>query len=598
MRTLKKLSPSKKLLTDFYVFDTETGIKKKNKLKYVLEGRPERFNFGVIYGLNFTKIIYSVDEFKKEFLEPRYKGKKIFAHNAEYDLNVIYGNIYDLDPEAIFNGRFMRATNGNCVFADSMNIYKYSAKKIGEKLGLEKMQLGDQNLEYDLNKEKLQNGVPVDAINYCIRDCEIIYEALLGIFEQAGDIKITQASLSMTYYRRYFQPFNIEHNKNVKYFWNSYYGGRCEALKLGHTFAYVYDINSEYPYHMWKSKFPNPKFLRVSYSKNIYKYLEKYEGCAELTVFHKDHWIGYLPVKHENKLCFPVGKFSGTWNFPEIRFALENNIIEILDVHKIIYSTPMNSIFKEFIEVNYKQRFATNNTMEIERIKIFMNSLYGKFAQKIDEEVIYIHDIQTQFEIIQQYQKEKRLIKIVPFNSERQDCFLVLKKSDCFDLSYAIPSFSSYITTGGRLQILESLEKYKHYNPVYMDTDSIFCEKELPITNTKKLGDWKKEDKIVTHIAGLKNYTYFSTVENFDIINAYIKGDWKMEIKKTKGIPKNAIQTGINKFQYQNLVKTKEGLRRNLEPGTTKTVTKILKNTYNKRIVLDNGITKPLQLNL
>ena len=67
----------------------------------------DAFIFGVVYGYEYTKVIYSVKEFQDEFKQKRYSKKKVFAHNAEYDLNVLYDNIYELDKKAIFNGKFI-----------------------------------------------------------------------------------------------------------------------------------------------------------------------------------------------------------------------------------------------------------------------------------------------------------------------------------------------------------------------------------------------------------------------------------------------------------------------------------------------------------
>ncbi len=123
---LYRLKPAKKLKLDFFVFDTETRG---------LRGKSDAFIFGVVYGYNYKNVIYTVDDFKKEFLKPMYKDKKVFAHNAEYDLGVIYDNIYAFDPKAIFNGKFICATNGNCLFADSGNIFpKTSVEKLGKML--------------------------------------------------------------------------------------------------------------------------------------------------------------------------------------------------------------------------------------------------------------------------------------------------------------------------------------------------------------------------------------------------------------------------------------------------------------------------------
>ena len=244
LKTLYKLEPKKKFQTDFFVFDVETKIKKDGKDIWGLSARPDSFVFGVVYGRNYCRVIHNLGEFKEEFEKPQYKGKFVFAHNASYDLGILYDNIYKFDNKAIFNGKFIKASNGNAVFADSMNIYPMGLAKLGEHLGKSKG---------DILKEKLAMEKPIEypisseMINYCIRDCEIVYDALVEMFMLVGDIKLTLASLSMSYFRRHHMHNNIIYNKRlVKYFFNSYYGGRTEAFKIGKTDAKVYDSNSNY----------------------------------------------------------------------------------------------------------------------------------------------------------------------------------------------------------------------------------------------------------------------------------------------------------------------------------------------------------------
>ncbi len=282
MKVLQKLSPKVKPLTDFYVFDTENGERDGKKVKYNFN---KEFIFGVIYGFNYTRVIHSKKEFIETLLEPRFKGKILFAHNAEYDLTVLFDNIYLLDPQAIFNGKFICATNGNCRFADSMNIFVgQSVAKIGKQLGKPK-----QDILYD----HWYNEITSQHINYCIQDCVIVWDALYMTFEFAGDIKITQASLSMTYFRRHHLEFNIKHNENTKYFWDSYYGGRTEAFKIGPTNASVIDVNSMYPYCMKTEKFPNPERLKVENQVDVKYFLKRilynYEGCMHLQ-WKQAHW--------------------------------------------------------------------------------------------------------------------------------------------------------------------------------------------------------------------------------------------------------------------------------------------------------------------
>jgi hypothetical protein len=575
MKTLQKLKEKNINISDqFYVFDTETNG---------LRAQSDAFIFGVLYGENTLEVFYSVKEFKEEFKKPKYKKKKIFAHNAEYDLGVIYDNIYNIDKEAVFNGKFICCTNGNCMFADSMNIFSTSVKKIGEMLGLKKLEIDQEYIKGNIKGKK---GVTKQMINYCIRDCEIVYEALYYIFNYVGNVKITIASLTLDLFRRQYQPFHIDFNEQlVKYFFESYYGGRCEAFFIGKTNAKVYDFNSMYPDAMLNCLFPNPKFLQ--YNENCSEaqfkdyYLKYFEGVAKVELFHVEHFFGFLPVKKEGKLLFPVGNITGYFNFNELRFALENKIIKIKKVHKVIFAPAMESPFKDYINTLYKKRKESNSVLEKNVLKLFMNSLYGKFAQKIKSEMIYIDDMVKQYEIINQYVLKKKLIRIIPFNAIRKDCFIEIKSKHYF-LYNTIPSFSSYITSYARIKLLSEMLKYKSHNIVYCDTDSIFCEKELPLKNSDELGQLKLENKIVTEIAGLKNYRYLDENKN--------------ENQKIKGIPKGAQKIDERTYIFKSLMKTKEATRRNLTSGIETERKKILSLKYEKRIVANNGTTKPIKL--
>ena len=608
LKRLWKLKPSVKLCTDFYVFDTETGIRKKDGYIYwCLNAQPKSFIFGVIYGLNYTKVIHSVDEFKEVLKESRFKKRKIFAHNAQYDLNTIYGNIFELDHEAIFNGKFICATNGNCTFADSGNIFVgASVATIGNMMGLNKQKLGDHQYRTKIDK-KMPNGIPSSDINYCIRDCQIVWDALLAVFEFAGEIKITQASLCMAYYRRYHQPYHIDHNENTKYFWASYYGGRTEVFKLGKTHSKVLDVNSMYPYCMKTIAFPNPKFLKQELNMSVslfMKYLGWFEGMAFMDVYHKDSWIGFLPVKNGTKLLFPVGNISGAWNFNEIRFALEKGMIEIKKIHKVIYSEPLKSPFVSYVDSLQEQKLKAElegNQFNRDRAKRFSNSLYGKFAQRITQETIYISDVNKEWGTIQEYQRTGKFIRLMMFNKKRNDAFLIVSNSKQIDISYSIPSFASYITSAARVILLQKILELEHNRVVYCDTDSVFFEIDNGVKSNFALGGWKVENKLITEIRGLKNYKYIEAAGN--------------EVWRVKGVPVNKGKTikifheddsetevptveqiDENKFRYYNLVKSKEALKRNIEPGVIMERLKTIKNTYDKRIVLQNGETSPIKL--
>ena len=125
MRRLSKVKSKKSvraLENKFFVFDVETTC---------LEPQPKNFVFGCLYGYNSRKTFYKVDDFIEEFNRPFYKDKYIFAHNAEFDLLTIFGNVFvEVDNSAIFNGKFISAKYKDLLFCDSMNIFPTSVAKL------------------------------------------------------------------------------------------------------------------------------------------------------------------------------------------------------------------------------------------------------------------------------------------------------------------------------------------------------------------------------------------------------------------------------------------------------------------------------------
>lgn len=575
-RILSKRGPIRK---NFFVLDVETTK---------LEPIPKNFVFGVIYGYNFKKIIYSVTDFRCELAKEKYNNRYIFAHNAEYDLLTIYGNIYTgIDRSAVFNGRFISAKHEKKTFADSLNIFPASVSKIGETLGIKKLD-NEKIKKGSLRKSNITN----EDINYCIRDCQIIYDALLKFFELVGVIKVTLSSLVMFNFRNTYLPENLYYSELNDEFYDSYYGGRTEAFKIGKVKAQVYDINSMYPAAMRDIKFPDVKNLRKEIKVDV-KYLlyllKRFEGLAKVTIRHKETYFGYIPKKHEikssgtttTKLVFPVGTFETVVNFNELRYAVFNKVVDILSVEYIVYANAVESPFKKFIEDNYNLRKDTKNDLDKLIYKLKMNSLYGRFAMRMKYTTTY-YDL-IPYEIIEELQQTDHFYQLKTFSQKRNDCFLITENEKFVNSFFAIPSYSSYITSACRVKILESLLDNENEHVVYCDTDSIFLEGAFSGDCSQKLGDWKKEDKNVTEIRGLKNYTFKDIQDNsVDVI---------------KGISKQAKKLSDGTFRQTKYYKTKESLRRGTETGKQYIQTKKLVHKYDKRIVnKSNGETKPLKL--
>lgn len=556
---------------DFYVFDTETGILKDGKIEYILSARPEHLIFGVVYGKEGYTVINTVNDFKKEFKKRRYKNKIVYAHNAEYDLSAVYGNIFKLDRGAIFNGKFISCTNGNCKFADSYNILPTSVEELGLKLGLHKKQLG-QNL-----KSSVKNLA--QDIEYCKRDCEIVYKSLELVFQDL-EPSYTIGSLSLKLFRTQFLKHSIKVNELSDNFFKALYGGRTEAFKIGECEppANVYDLNSAYPKAMRDLVLPEPSTLqRATGELNFHNYARDYEGMitATVTVPHSCEYP-VLPYRLESRLIFPVGTFTGSWTFNEFRYAIKANNITF-KVHEIIFGKRIKSPFKDFIQVNWDKRAASNNEFVKYYLKLLMNNLYGKTIQRAKDEYRYCENIKE----ARQYLKEKNIRK-AEFIKVHGGYFLRYDINKIF--AHTIACWGAYITAEVRT-MLHAFGAPHFKDLVYCDTDSNMIQKKLRV-NSKELGGWKRENKIVTNVRALKDYVY-------------LDGDGN-EKQMLKGVKKNAKQLDQhgNVFKFKRMVKTKESFRRvdNIPAGTFIEQTKMISGDYKKRKVFKDGSTKPFVL--
>lgn len=579
MRTLKPLnSTTKDIHKKFLVFDVET---------YGLEPQPKNLAFGVIYGFNFTKIIRTPKDFKNEFKKDFYKNKKIFAHNAEYDLSSIFGNVItELDESAVFNGKFISCNYHKTQFCDSTNLYPASLDKIGELLNLPKGFTPDKFINPKKYTEK-QKRIDAKDIDYCIQDCKIVYTALLKLFQKIGGIRITIASSAMYHFRKNYLHETLLYNDLNDEFFSSYYGGRTEAFKIGKVSANCYDINSLYPHIMSTIKFPDFKNLKKEINPSLKRFhylLKRKEGLAKVKVKHIDSYFGSLPFKREkdNKLLFPVGEFETTINLNELRYAYKNNLIEFISCEYIIFSNSSDTIFKDYVFDLYTERKESDNELNRQILKLLLNSLYGKFGMREKYKTTYYKRIP--FATIESLKRQNKFYELKLFSHSRNDCYLVTENTQTKKSFFSIPSIASYITSGARIMLLDGLLKNENNSVVYCDTDSIFLENDtklnLPLSN--ELGEWKLENKKIIEVRGLKNYTYIDE-----------KGETKDAIK---GVSKKAIEKERFHYEIQKYTKTKEAIRRNIETGKNQKHEKIISNKYDKRTVLKDGNTKPLKI--
>jgi len=315
--------------------------------------------------------------------------------------------------------------------------------------------------------------------------------------------------------------------------------------------------------------------------------LEHYEGMTKVDVIHKKTFFGYLPCKMKlngtTKLVFPVGEFTTTVNFNELRYAIECGVVEVTKVHYLIWANPMKSIFVDYIYNNYCARKATKSVLDNLIYKLKMNSLYGRFAMRMKMTTTYWQQFPVNY--VTKLRSEGKFCEIKLFSAMRADCFIITENEKSKNSYFSIPTFSSYITSQARVNLLKSLTENENNKVCYCDTDSIFLLHNFIGNCSDSLGDWKLEEKIVTEIRGLKNYTYKDEKgKTHDVIKGVSRGSEK----------KGTSKEGFPIYETKKYFKTKDSLRRNKGAGESYTMVKTISGNYDKREVLNDGTTLPL----
>lgn len=595
------LSRNEKTIMPIHIicFDTETEIQEGKQVlklgwafycklengkitrenKFFFTDKKEFWNFLKKYSLRNSKVY-------------------IFAHNTQFDFMIVGGSLelqkhnFYIDNSFIDNGNFIMSirekgkfnsknhyTGTTYLFLDTMNYVKRSLKSLGEMINLNKFDIDFDTCSFQELKE------------YCYRDVEITQKFILTWIDflksnDLGNFKNTLASQSFSTYRHKFMKYDIGiHNiaNAINLERNSYRGGRNEVFKFGKDFAYIYDVNSMYPYVMANNLYPSKiiGFYKNGNVGSISKALNKNFGIiADVDIKTTENVIG---VKDE-RLFFPIGSFRVSITEPEIRYLLDNGH-KILKVHNYaIYE--MQPIFKDFIEFFYTERLKArneNNLIKSEMFKILMNSLYGKFGQKVNNWLdIGEYNLDKENDRIEQiYNFETKKYTILKYFGGK-----IFKNDGYIEGFNSFVAIPSYVTSYSRIYLYQLMKVAGLENVLYCDTDSLFLNseghkniKDTPFVDDKKLGCLKLEKKGNVNIFGCKDY-------NFN------------KERKTKGVTKNAKVLDKNKFEYTQFTKLRTALRKNLLDGVyINNVEKTLKQEYKKAIVTDNKTT-PFELNL
>lgn len=519
-----------------------------------------------------------------------------WATNLEYDINNLFRNHYSLLGYTFAGSRLLAADvidsdgskSDKIRFYDTMNHWQFSVKEMGRRIGLEKLEMDHEG----------KSDVTAKVIEYCRRDTEItgkFVKQMTDVYESIGcKLKMTIASTTLNFFETHYHgkishPFTQE---QIDFFHEGYYGGRTEIFYnepvQGNIF--YHDINSLYPAAMLNNFFPD--FSDYHETKNPDFNLE---GMAKVQIQSpKDLHVPYLPTKHDKKLVFALGSFTGVYTYFEIREALKLGY-RVKSVQRAIEFKGRTAPFRTFIADIYERRLQAkkkkDGLMDL-AFKNLMNYCYGKFAQG--------NEITKMTPIHAHHLKSG---DVIFFD-------LVLTKEKTEYPRYANCIWACYVTAYARHELFQALTKVdnKKARLLYCDTDSVLYEnKNQILEHSDELGKFKLEGRF--------KYAHFKLPKLYTLIDAD-----DTQTYRTKGVPRAEYKNGVmvrniakeffesGRAEFRKPNKLRETLRRNLSKARVRGDTpKMIPNywelrdkstnaKYTKRRVLKTGLTTPLIL--
>ncbi len=589
---LPKLSTKSRSKT-YLVYDVESDLKKISKTEEVHIPKLICARIITLYSsgehtLERECFFFKIRDFHFWVYEQinKYHTLYFVAHNTSYDITTsrLFDLIHHIKGKCVaFNPNhgnyYVQFSNKayNLIIIDSLNWFLDSLENVGKSINFKKTRMP---------KTK---GISMLWVAYCMNDVNVVCQAMIHLSQylakfDLGDLRITRASISFTIFRKHFHATNLLHTTNLKVLdleYQSYFGGRTEMFRHGKLKGdqfYYYDFNSLYPSVMINNKFSTK--LRRHFTNSSLEQLQrmiKNYGCIARVKVKVDR--PYFPCSIEGFTAFPIGTFITTLSTPELKFALERNCI--LEVYELsVYQ--QKEIFTEFVRFFHaeKQKHKReNNTVSTRFDKLILNTLYGKFGQKIDS-LTKIKDAKKEkyyaYDLVALNTRKITKMKIINHVLYSQKKTLVS--------TYSIPSIATEVTSYARVKLLESIIKIGWNNVFYCDTDSVITNKkghEIIKKNYEghELGEYELEDQSdYVEIFALKDYNFNKS-------------------KKRKSIPSKSKKIAKNTYEYTHFSTTREGMVLNQTNSMrTKKQKKTLSRKYTKGIVNKDGTISPIIL--
>lgn len=476
---------------EFWAADCETDPFKHGRF-------PEPFIFGAYNGDEYLEFSTAAS-----FVEYFYERKVvIYAHNGgKFDWHFILDELEPGTKISVINGRLAKFKIGQAEFRDSFSLLPFP-------LAAWDKDKVDYSLFEKSEREKPKNK---DIIKrYLRKDCVSLFDILSRFFADYGR-KFTLAGASMAAWRKI--SGETEDNSS-KHFYDElkkyYYGGRVECFRsgVGKGNFHVYDINSAYPFamcsdHPWGTLYYTDNRL----PKSAGEIQRSFISCTANST-------GVWPFRTSAGLDFPKDHHRRTFHITgwEYLAARETGVLDATTKIERVVTFADKINFKTYVDHFFtlksdakRRRDLDDGDMKAKAdyifAKLFMNSLYGKFASDPSKYSEYLTCLPSEIGALST--PELGGWKIV---CELHNVAIVSRPLPEPMHRFYNVAVGASITGFVRAHLWRAISQCK--DVLYCDTDSI-AARRATLSINGNLGGWADEGRFKSWgIAGKKLYSF------------------------------------------------------------------------------------------
>lgn len=493
---------------------------------------------------------------KKRYHEIAYYGLTFFDHEGKIPIECIEKRTF-----SIKNNRYYDIFQ---FFNQSLN----SACK--RYLGMRKNTIDDVVNWNDLQSIKNNLGMIIDYFKQDCFLCAQLSKFFMDNWQELGYVfekPVSMGTLAQINFKKRTGINRIyQLDKYADRILSSYVGGMFDIWKKGtHKHIWTYDINSAYP-----SVIKDLISLDNCKIHELHEFDEQYEYsyyCCNVE-FRKP----FKAIKINGKNYYMIGWHYGIWLTKNEILMIEylQWPIEILNGIGIYTPDKSKPMFEEITETYRKRKTFPKESIFYYQLKIYPNSLYGKFKQDLKKTKVFKTFKQNEIEKAELYKKKlEHRGNEVFLHQFTGNMIGVIAHAQIHSGIYN-PVYSTEITSIPRLVLLKKAYQ-NETDVVFFNTDSITFTKpvhSIPVSG--KLGDFSLEidDKIGTF---LNTGIYCYRNDDLSFYKQRLRGGFDnkandVKIEDTLNTLFNLLHTEKEYFDfvYKNMKHLKSALRSNI----------------------------------